>query len=69
MLAFISDYGADKSVEDLKLACEREPSNAAGHNNLGLSYFEMKLFEAAADCFKEVGRRRTDHCVSTITCG
>ena len=38
------------------MACEKEPSNAAGHNNLGLSYFEMKRFEDAAECFKEVCR-------------
>ena len=35
---------------------EKEPGNSSGHNNLGLSYFEMQNFTESANCFTEVAR-------------
>ena len=52
----------DDSIADLKRAVDLDPTNPAGHNNLGLSMFEGGQFSQAQDAFSsaissEVGQK------------
>lgn len=41
------------SVNELKSAAEQKSDNAEVHNNLGLSYFEMKNYEESKNNFSK----------------
>ena len=57
--AHVATYAGE--IEDAKEEVRRNPDDAEAHNNLGVAYHNLEMYEEAIDSYKQAIKINPDH--------